>query len=301
MKKYCYILFLLFFISIVTYGKIDHVGDKKYWLPSVENSNEILLYDRFDQRIFTYDTTTFSVIEKNKELNYFQYEFNQPFLNIFTTGHSIKNNFKIIEIKDNNINTLYTMKENEAIFPLAYKDDNNIFFIKSYYDSENSEIKDLRVICKFNLETKQLIEIEETKGLMTSDGTIHNNCLYFTTYNIDKDNFTLYKIDLFNNKLSFILDDLKKSDIYNNGNELWLSDEEFIYSGDKKFDKKRFNYFYEGKLIQIELNDKNSLSIYITDIQNEELEHYFDEIVDFRINDRIITIYGNQFIKEIEI
>lgn len=304
LKKYFYILFLLCFISLVACGKTeknDNKQTKEDWLPNIENSNQILLYDRFDQRILTYDTTKFSVIKKNNTLNYFQFEFNEPFLSIFTTGHSVTNNFKIIEIKDNNINILYTMKENEAIFPLAYKDDNNIFFIKYYYDSENVEKKDLRVVCKFDLETKQIIEIEQTKGLLISSGTIYDNCLYFTAYNSTTDNFNLYKLDFSNNKLNLMFDDLKAPDIYNDSNELWISNEEFIFSRNKKFVKQSLNYFYQNKLIQIGVNSKNSLSIYITDVQSRELEYSFDEIVDFRINDRTIIIYANYFIEEIEI
>lgn len=67
LKKYFYILFLLCFISLVACGKTEKNDNKQIkedWLPNIENSNQILLYDRFDQRILTYDTTKFSVIKK---------------------------------------------------------------------------------------------------------------------------------------------------------------------------------------------------------------------------------------------
>lgn len=101
------------------------------WLPEAKGPDEILLYDRFDLRFVTYNTKTYSIVEKNNTPNYFQFEFNDPESTLFTTGHSRENHFKIIRKNDRNTTVLVTMGSSEGIFPLTIKDKNTAFFFKN--------------------------------------------------------------------------------------------------------------------------------------------------------------------------
>lgn len=270
--------------------------EKNYeWLPSAKSDNEILLYDRYDQRIVSYDKSNHLVKEKNTTQNYMQFEFNNLETNIYTTGHSIKNHYKIIEKGDSKINTLYEMEENEAIFPFAYQDENNMYFLKTSYDSDGNEIYKERIICQFEMKSKQLKEIKSTKGLLASNGVIIDDLLYFTVYNEANNNYDLYSLNINNiDKVELISKGLVTGEVYNHNGELWVSDKNKIYNykdNSVQFSKKILNYFYLDKLFQIDINNEGDLELTITNITTKKIENTFDKIVDVRVQNNEIYVY----------
>lgn len=266
------------------------------WLPRAKGEGEILLYDRYDQRFLTYDTSDFSIVEKNDTPNYLQFEFNNINSNIFTTGHSIENHYKIVQKEDKKISILYEMNDNDAIFPLSYQSDEKMFFLKATYDEKGQELYDRRIICSFNMQEKKLVELEKTKGLRISSGTIVNDILYFTVYVSEMDRYKLYKIDTLNMQQIPILIEsgLISGDIYNNNDRLWVSDDTKLYEYQKDtnvYPKKALNYFYKDKLLQIQPNLEGNLELIVTDIASGQIENIINNIVDFRIVDKNLRMY----------
>lgn len=292
----CCILLLLLTSCSTRDTQTEHNGYD--WLPSANSENEILLYFKYDQHILSYDKNTHEVVEVNDTDNYFQYEFNNLATNIYTAGHSAENNFKIVRMNEKNTELLYQMEQNEAIFPLAYQDEENMYFFKCTYDKNKGELYDQRVICKFNAKTKQLEELDVTRGLQTNSGAIINDLLYFTTYNdIDEDSyrFELYKMDINTEaKVELVNDNLAESEIYNHNGKLWVSDKDYIYDYEdntNKLPKQYSNYFYNNTLFQIDVNKNADLELTVTDTTTKEVIKTYDQIIDFIVKDNNVTVY----------
>lgn len=308
MKKVLPILFCIIFCGLVgCSGNKDNVNTNHNnydWLPEVQSKNEILLYDKYDQRIVAYNKANHNVTEKNTTQNYMQFEFNDLTANVYTTGHSIKNNYKIIEKNNDTIKTLFKMKENEAIFPLAYQNKKSMYFLKTSYNSSGSEIYKERIICQFETNSKQLKEIKSTQGLLVSNGVMIDHLLYFTVYNEANDNYDLYALNT-NHMDDVELKDrgLVTGEVYNNNGELWVSDKNKIYNykdNSKQFSKKILNYFYLDKLFQIDINNEGDFQLIITDIVTKRIEETFNKIVDVRAQNNKIYVYTLDKILELE-
>lgn len=268
------------------------------WLPTAKNDNEILLYDKFDQRILSYDTKTNRIVTKNETINYLQYEFNDLTCNIYTTGHSIKNHFKIIEKEEKEIKVLYEMEENEAIFPLFYENYENMYFLKTLYKDTGEEIYEERVVCKFNAKTKELAELEETKGIRICAATLVDKILYMTVYDSKVDKYELYQMDATIEKgIDIVSEGLLSENIYSNNGILWVSDNTEIYNYNNEqncFAKRTLNYFSGNQLLQIGANTNGDLQLIITDIKTNEIEDTIDNIIDVRISDGKIYVYTSE-------
>lgn len=298
MKKVLLILLCILFCNLAGCSSNKNNADihTDYdWLPSIKNKNEVLLYDKYDQRIVAYNKKNYNVTEKNATQNYMQFEFNDLAANIYTTGHSIKNNYKIIEKTNDTINTLHKMKENEAIFPFAYLNENNMYFLKTSYDSDGNEIYEKRIICQFDMKSKQLREINSTQGLLASNGIIIESVLYFTVYNEVNNNYDLYVLNANNmENVKLVNKGLETGEVYNNNGKLWVSGKNKIYDykdNSLQFPKKILNYFYLDKLFQIAINNEGELELTITNVTTKKIETVFEKVVDVRIQDNEICVY----------
>ena len=282
---------------LILSNNIKQVKELEYyeWMPEIKNDTEIFLFDKFDQRIATYDTINHNIIQKNNTINYLQFEFNNLKTNIYSAGHSEKNNYKIIKMDNKKIITLYETDKNTALFPLAYENCNNMYFIKSIYEENGAEIYEKRILCSFNEKTKQLTEIPDTLGMRITHGTIIDGVLYFTAYDTDVDKFSLYTMNTYNTeKPNLLSKNLIAGEIYNNNNVLWISDQTHIYTYPEKtntFSKKALNYFYNDKLYQIDTSSNNDLELFITDINTKKLENNIEGIIDVRFSNDKIQIY----------
>lgn len=317
MKKKKYYL-ILFFVICIIFGcdkngtkeeintmnstKIQNAGTNNIatfdWLPTTKNEDEILLYDKFDQRILSYNTKTNSIVTKNETKNYLQYEFNNLACNIYTTGHSIENHYKIIEKEEKEIKVLYEMEKNEAIFPLFYENYENMYFLKTLYTDAGEELYKERVVCKFNAKTKELAELEETKGIRICSATLIDNILYMTVYDSKADKYKLYQMDASTEKgIDMVSEGLVSEDIYNNNGRLWVSDNTEIYDYNNKqnrFTKKTLNYFSGDQLLQIGVNTNGDLQLTITNTKTNEIDNITDNIIDVRISNSKIYVYTSQ-------
>lgn len=300
-KRYLFGVYIII-ISFIVGCANKNIGYE--WLPEAKDAKEILLYNRFEQKLVTYNLDENLVVCRNNEPNYFQFEFEDNLLsNIYTTGHSIDNHYKIIELKNKKINTLYTMEDLEAIFPLAYKNDNELFFIKSYYDTKGNEFYGKRIVCHFNIKEKKLIEYKNTKGSIISKGIYLNNYVYYTVYNIEEDNYQLFRLDDSGktNTPELVSSSLECPELYAFENKIWKSDTVNIYYNNQSFLKKTLNYFYKDYLIQLEPNLEGNLVLYIFNIKTSDKTLEIRDVVDFRLIGNEILIYTNKKIEKIKL
>lgn len=185
------------------------------------------------------------------------------------------------------------MSKNEAIFPLAYKDDSTLYFLKALYDSNGNEIYDERVICKFIKNENKLEELPSTKGLLASNAVNIGDILYFTTYNENNDNYDLYKIKI-NDEIQLIDTGLVTGELYNNNGELWISNKTKIYDYEDStmyLPKSILNYFYHQYLFQIDINNEGDLQLTLTNTETKKVENTFDKVVDVRVENDKVYIY----------
>ncbi|MCI8967236.1 MAG: hypothetical protein HFH75_06595 [Lachnospiraceae bacterium] len=309
MKKRKYLLaayiFLIFLLTgcsradSLTGEKTATGQDKDYdWLPQTAGEKEILLYDKYDQRIITYDIDQHKVIQKNNTLNYLQFEFNDLTSDIYTTGHSIENDYKIIKLGKDKIDILYEADQMEALFPLAYRDPEYMIFLKCTYQDNGAELYGDRVVCRFNEKTKTLSEIAETKGMRVTNGAIVGDMLYFTEYDAGTDRYILYMLSMSGNeKPILLLDNLAAGEIYSNNDALWISDASKIYCYGNDavcFPKKILNYFYSDNLLQIDISANGSLELIVTNVETKKLEADIEGVIDVRIFDGKIKAYTDK-------
>lgn len=314
MKKRKYLLaayiFLVFLLTgcsradSLTGEKTATGQDKDYdWLPQTAGENEILLYDKYDQRIITYDIDQHKVIQKNDTLNYLQFEFNDLTSDIYTTGHSIENDYKIIKLGKDKIDILYEADQMEALFPLAYRDPEYMIFLKCTYQDNGAELYGDRVVCRFNEKTKTLTEIAETKGMRVTNGAIVGDMLYFTEYDAGTDRYALYMLSMSGNeKPILLLDNLAAGEIYSNNDALWISDASKIYCYEDDavcFPKKILNYFYSNALVQIDISANGSLELIVTNVETKKLEADTEGVIDVRIFDGKIKAYTDKAIVDL--
>ncbi|MDR1018369.1 MAG: hypothetical protein LBM02_06670 [Lachnospiraceae bacterium] len=293
------VYFLLFIMVLLSgCGKKVNLNDPNvdFTLPTADTKNDILIYDRYNQKIVSYNLKNNKISGKNDDLNYMEYGFPNIESNVYTVGHSEYNKFKIVEIDNNKkIKTLLKMKKNEGIFPLAYRDYFNMFFLKSTYDKNNKEILKEKVICRYDIKSKKLLPIVETKGLNVSYGTIIKNSLFFTIYNEKTDSYNLMKYVLgTNERVQCIKKNLISEEIYNVNDKLFISNKKTIFLLNNikvSFPKGDLNYFYKDNLIQFKINKNSDLELDVFDINNMKNVKKVNDPIDIQIVNNWIKVY----------
>ncbi len=267
--------------------------------PICKNENSIILYDRYSEKLLSYNTETYNVEERSNIQNFMQYEFNSG-SDLYTAGNSLTNGFEVIQVKDKEIEVLYTMQdqESEAIFPLASHDGYDLFIV-SEYDELGRETD--RKVVAYNMDT--FIEYPEIEGLI-SFGAILNDTLYYTVYMDEVTNYALYKIDLkdVHSEPIFLEDGLEVGELYVHGGELFKSSFKKIFSDSKSFERMPLNYFDDSThaLIQIFPTEEANLVLSVINTKTDEVMTRVTNIVDFKIQDESIVVYTLEGIEKIQ-
>lgn len=268
------------------------------WLPVIQHKDEILLYDRFYGQVVRYDRSNFETTTNEDHVSY-QYEFNNLTSDIYTSLYLEESNFKIIRLNDDKAEVLYTTKDGETLYPVAYKDEENMYMVKCTYADDGTRLIDEQIICSFDAKTGKLTPIKGTKGFDTACATIIDDTLYFTTrLSNDDDTFSyeLYKTDVTKDESPELIDDsLAEGELYNNNGTLWAADKDNIYeyeNKENKFKKSTYNYFYNEYLFQIATqDDSDDMTLSIIDTKTKKEIKSFAKIIDFKISDDIVTVY----------
>jgi len=290
-------LYALLLCLVLSACNINDTGNYKsvdiYIKPVSKDS--ILLVDRFSQKMVSYNLKNYNVEKRMNIVNHMIYEFS-PQAGYMTAGHSIDLGFEIITI-NSVVQTVYSMKPNEGIFPVAFYG-NDYYFIKTQYDKNGIEVD--RVLVKFDNENKKLIEFTNAHGLI-SYGTIIGNKLYYTVYNENSNNYSLYSLlrDDFNSIPELEKENLENGEIYSQGGVLYLTSKNSIISDDKEFKKESQNYFIgENYLVQYQIQKEGELYAVLINTDTGETILTAENIVDFTVSDEEIVFYCDGSVKK---
>lgn len=254
MKK---ILVILIMLSLFSSGCSKNNSSQDQ-----NNQNDIIqVYNPFVNKFILYNTRTlFPVEDKSNEdnSNIMQYSFNTK-SKYYTSGDSHKFHFEIVELNEGTIKSVYKAEnqENEAIFPLA-TDGDNIFFLKSDYSHSEAPIS---TVVKYDNDS--LKEYSKAKGVISSNGAILNNLLYYTVYDKSDDSYALYSLDYsrYTNEPKLIKSNLDGRELFVLNNKLYVSNNKTIYNEDGDYFNKSGESFYDiesNTLIQIAYNPNNN-------------------------------------------
>jgi len=292
------LLILLVFNLMGCSSEAVNVENAKIDYPVCENEDSIILYDRYSEKLLSYNKETYEVEQRSNIQNFMQYEFNAG-SDLYTAGNSLTNEFEIIRVKDKTIETAYTLedKKNQAIFPLTLNEKYTLF-VQTEYDELGKEI-DRKVVA---YENGSLTEYPEIQGLV-SCAAILNDTLYYTVYVDETVYYALYEIDLTDvtSKPVFIENGLEVGELYVHDGELLKSDFDKIFSVSKEFKRMPLNYFNDPthSLIQIFPTEEANLVLEVIDTRSSEVVMSVPNIVDFEIDGETIIVYSQGGIETI--
>ena len=231
--------------------------------------NEEVFYNPFIQNLITYNDQSKEVDLWDPTDNQFQYPTGEEHL--YIDGNSLTNDFTLMKIDQSEITELYDFPKNEGVFPIGEKD-GTIYFIHSFYQEDGREHLDKRTLSGLDLNTKKVTDFTNAEGLIDY-GVVGDEAIYYTVYDDDKDLYSLMKINYSDTGQSpeTLKTGLKDGLVLLDGEELYYSDGKSLISDNHEFKKESVNFFYQGSLFQFYSNEKNSLSLKITNLKNDRV------------------------------
>lgn len=282
----CFIVFLLVILT-----GCNQKSEITSLYPCADGQNTILLYDRFNYQIFSYNVEKMDVEEKRKADNLIQYEFSTP-CEYFSSGNCIIDKFSIIKLENNKVIELLKVQTGKRLFPVAASG-NNIFFGLCTHTEDDFN----KVLVKYDKDNNCLIEYPNVNGRICK-GTIIGDKLFYTTYEkVDRQTstYSLYSVNFYdkNAEPHLEMQDLELDDIYSQGGRLYLTNEKYIYSQDgKKFLKGCQNYFIgDNLLVQYFINSSAEMILKITDTNTNEILFTVPKILGFEVKENQIVAY----------
>ena len=259
---------------------------------NIEYSSEYKIFNKINTpklALCTYNSKDF-IVDNNDDT--MQYPFTQN-NGYYTSGSSVDNHFKIINVKDEKINVIYEEqdKDNVALFPLD-EFNSNLYFIKTMY-GDVAPYKS--VICIY--QDNKLIELENTECYSILSGTIINNQLYYISYDkqTHKKNIMLYNL-ITKDKPIIYKQDTESEILYKYNDSLIYNDSQKIYVNGYSYNYTAGNYLYInndiGLLIVGSTNEIGEIRIYDTKTSN--LIKSFSNVEGVRVNlEEIEILYNN--------
>lgn len=282
--KLFFLILGLIFILITGFKIFSY----KKSLPNPSSENSKIIYNKLSNRLISYDTNNQRIEQNFNILNFMQYSFNTQD-SYYTSGHSYDNNFEILRINNNKIEKIYkpNNSSNIAIFPFASDNINRIFlFIK--YDSNGNELE--RNLIQF--ENNNLKQYENITGIITN-GVICDKKLYFTTYNKVTDTFSLSMLALndYNANPKLLIQGLENGELFNYNNDIYISNESYIYNNNNRFEKKHINEFFDDYLIQMYVDESGDGILEIYSINEDKVIKKYSKAIGYEIYDNEMTIF----------
>lgn len=286
MKNIIYTTFLFTLLLGLT-----SCGNLEKELNAKENNVNYILYNPFLHQLIEYDEKTGKdILWKDKD-NQFQYQVPNSD-DLYIDGNSLTNNFSLIKVTGNNIESLYNFGKNEGAFPISLID-NKLYFIHTYYDSNGLEKENKRKIAMYDIDSKVILEFKNTSGLINK-GKSNNEYIFYTTYIPGKDKYDLKKIEIGKNKFDdepkVLMSNLSHGDLYIKGEEVCTTDTYHIICKDSKWDNELVNYFKNSKLIQINPVESSGLRLSITDTGNNKEDIVIDKVDGLKFDSGYIII-----------
>lgn len=304
MRKKLILAIQIFCISIAAIGcgvktieeenivNSEKVSEDDLWLPQVSGENEILLYNYYNQQFVTYDSEKKQVVSCNSINNYFQYCFNVE-SDIYTSGHSLCGQYKILEQDGNEIKELYKLEDsqNGKIYPCGADKERNLYYFIEYFDKEETE----RKVVQYR--DGELYEFTNTSGYIMP-GMLLQDTLYYTLWNVEREEYDIYMLNINNYDCEPQLykEGVENCDLFYCNSNIYAMSNSKIYnldSEDENYDRCDYNYFdsINNILIQISPNTQTGLNLFVTDLKTGEREVAATQPVSYEVKEGELVIY----------
>jgi hypothetical protein len=259
-------------------------------LPENVDQDGVVLYKRFTQRLVAYDRKTFRVTQESNAPNYIQYSF--PVLSdFFTAGNSIGDDFSVLRVRGNSVETVLRMPPNTGIFPLATDGRRRIYTMSRYTNGT----EDSRVVVAID-DAGKIQEYPSATGLVDS-GAIIGSVLHFTTFDEKTEKYTLSTMDLdhADAKPRLVSHGLAEGPLFVHDGQLFQSAARKLVSGKKTFECTEYCYFYDefGVLLRVYLSREANLSLDVVDLASQRVLASYADLVDFTVKDGKMVVYRN--------
>ncbi|MGL5972623.1 MAG: hypothetical protein ACRCZK_02740 [Oscillospiraceae bacterium] len=251
----------------------------------INNSGKIVYYNPTDNTVINY-------FESTKKLPMVtEYDFDLR-SNYYTSGSSIKNEFKLLNLKDNDVKVLYQDYDNGIIFITGYKD-NKVYFVSSkakYIKKEDYYKDEYTQISVFDTETKEVNVFENTKGENLLPGTLNGDYLYYTDYIEADDKLNLYKLDVsdLNNKPVLVEEGLSSSRLFFYKDSLLKINDDKLYVDENNYFDIHPNMYLDektGTLIKLYQGKNPNNSLRVIDIERMNVLYDIEDILSVTINE----------------
>lgn len=294
------VILIMILIAMITLTSCTNAGN----VSNGSSENTIILYHHYEQKLFSYDTNKKEIVMMDKTPNVFQFNFAND-STIFTSGDSVKNEYSLLQLSNNKVIELLKLGKKEALFPLA-SNENTYFFIHTFYNEDGEEKLDQREILKMDEPTKNISTdiLHQATGYNFTHGVCIGDMLYFSSYNSEKDDYSVYSINYkqTNAELELVKENVECPELYEYNGDLVMSDKKNIYIGASVLKKGAVNYIYNNTLLDISVNSDNDLELSLIDIVNNEIYYSMKKNVGFVYNsDNTMEIYGEGVQDEITI
>lgn len=261
-------------------------------------NKEEIYYNPIDKKLLKFNPNGNSYETINDDPSSFAYDIHNAD-NYFVVGDSLNHKYKLIELTEEGMETVYEFGKDQELIPLGYSGD-NIYFIHSFY-KDGTEDKEIRTISLYNLINQDLNDIESVKGLI-SDGVVSPNHIYYTVFNNENNYHELYKKSIEIGKRSeppelisvgyetdklYLSKDLVDEKEYIS---LYASDKNKIYSKEESYPSFEENYFRPTTMIGIEKSDDNLMKITFIDKRTSEISNEVSDVLGIRFEGDTIVI-----------
>jgi len=282
---------------------VSCITEDENWLPICADG-QIYIYHQYEEKILSYDPVSMQIASVNKQPNFYQFCFAKD-NRIYTSGHSLTNNYSIISLHKDSFEKLLEFGAQESIFPLSSSEDTFIF-IHTYYDEDGHEYVEQREICQlaYNSASKELPVYKNLTGLMITHGVCIGDILFFTAYIPSSNTYNLYSIGIgsLSDMPTLLEQELAAPELYEYNGELIKSTQSHIFINGDDYSKNSINYIIANSLIQIGPNEYGDLTFSATSLFDGEIYYTIDKIIDFRSEDeKTIILYGEGYINELSV
>lgn len=251
------------------------------------NQNIEYFYNPYVQKIIEYNSQSHQVSLWNTTLNQFQYSVDNE--SLYVDGNSVSNEFKLISFKDNIEKEIIKFNKGEGVFPIGL-DENKMYFIHSYYKENGKEEYNKRTLAVLDLKTKKIEDFKHTRGLIDY-GAVNKNTIYYSTYNDEKDEYSLMKISNkgIEEKPQMVMNSIKNGQLLIHNDELYYAKDDKLVSDKREYNKEAVDFFCNNSLIQFYINSDNKLSVKITNTLDNSVKTE-ENIIGIRIDNNILNI-----------
>lgn len=229
-----------------------------------------VFYNPYTQKMVVYDEESKSASLLDDTKNQFQFWIDGSD-DLFLNGNSLTNEFSLVQAKKSQTVLLHTFNKGEGIFPIGIIG-HKVYFIHSYYDQDGKENTQRRCISEYDLDSSIIQDYGQTSGLIDY-GAVSDEYIYYTTYDEEKDLYSLLKVETTNHQAApaLLRENLTEGIVLVKDHQLFYADESLLTCDQEKYEREAVNFFYHGRLIQFHIDQDGLLCIKVTDTQTKDI------------------------------